>query len=181
MNSATPNNEVIESLSKKLDDYIGYRAGKSKQRAFLNDRVLEVSRRQPEILTLRAKLLGIGGAEIVALPLSLGIDPFVPLLEKFGQVMEGRGVTYRRMEPSECHLNVARLWNERKRGSRLIGVGTGYALSDDGLWRGHSWGLNKRGIIETTVSRVKYFGLPLVGKGADWFCRAVRGRKTKSS
>ena len=149
---------------------------KSEQRAFLNDRVQEVRRQQPEILTLRAKLLGIGGAEIVALPLTMGIDPFVPLLEIWGQVVE-RPVTYRRMEPSQCHLNVARLWEERKKGSRLIGVGTGYALSDDGLWRGHSWGLNKRGIIETTVSRVKYFGLPLVGKGADWFCRRCQGAK----
>ena len=151
---------------------------KSEQRAFLNDRVQEVSRQQPEILTLRAKLLGIGGAEIVALPLTMGIDPFVPLLEIWGQVME-RPVTYR-LEPSQCHLNVARLWEERKKGSRLIGVGTGYALSDDGLWRGHSWGLNKRGIIETTVSRVKYFDLPFGGEGADRFCRVVSGRKTKS-
>ena len=146
---------------------------KSEQRAFLKDRVQEVSRQQPEILMLRAKLLGIGGAEMVALPLTMGIDPFVPILEKWGEVMEGR-VTYRRMEPSQCHLNVARLWEERKKRSRLIGVATGYALSDDGLWRGHSWGLNKRGMIETTVSRVKYFGLPLVGKGADWFCRRRR-------
>ena len=84
--------------------------------------------------------------------------------------MEG-SITYRRMEPSQCHLNVARLWNERKKGSRLIGVGTGYALSDDGLWRGHSWGLTKKGIIETTVRRVKYFGLSLVGEGADLFCK----------
>jgi hypothetical protein len=149
------------------------------QRVTLSRRVQDFSRQQPEILTLRAKLLGIGGAEIVALPLTMGIDPFVPLLEMWGQVME-RPITYRRMEPSQCHLNVAWLWSERKKGSRLIGVGTGYALSDDGLWRGHSWGLNKRGIIETTVSRVKYFGLPLVGKGADWFCRRVSGRKTKS-
>jgi hypothetical protein len=153
---------------------------KSKQRAFLNDRVQEISRQQPEILALREKLLGIGGAEIVALPLTMGIDPFVPLLEIWGQVMEGP-VTYRRMEPSECHVNVARLWGERKKWSRLIGVGTGYALSDDGLWRGHSWGLTKRGIIETTVSRVKYFGLPFIGEGADLFCRGVSGRKTKSS
>jgi hypothetical protein len=149
---------------------------KSEQRAFLNDRVQEVSRQQPEILMLRAKLLGIGGAEIVALPLTMGIDPLVPLLEIWGQVME-RPVTYRRMEPSQCQLNVARLWEERKKGSRLIGVGTGYALSDDGLWRGHSWGLTKRGIMETTVSRVKYFGLPFGGKGADWFCRRCQGAK----
>ena len=114
------------------------------QRVTLSRRVQDVGRQQPEILTLRAKLLGIGGAEIVALPLTMGIDPFVPLLEIWGQVMK-RPVTYRRMEPSQCHLNVARLWSEKKKGSRLIGVGTGYALSDDGLWYGHSWGLNKKG------------------------------------
>ena len=56
-----------------------------------------------------------------------------------------------------------------KKGSRLIGVGTGYALSDDGLWRSHSWVLTKKRIIETTVSRVKYLGLALIGKG----CRVV--------
>jgi hypothetical protein len=59
---------------------------KSEQRAFLKDRVQEVSRQQPEILMLRAKLLGIGGAEIVALPLTMGIDPFVPILEKWGRL-----------------------------------------------------------------------------------------------
>ena len=36
----------------------------------LNRRVQEVSRRQPEILTLQAKLIEIGGTEIVALPLT---------------------------------------------------------------------------------------------------------------
>ncbi len=47
-------------------------------------------------------------------------------------------VIYRPMEPSRCHRNVARLWTEKKKGSRLVGIGTGYALSDDGLWRRHS-------------------------------------------
>jgi hypothetical protein len=74
------------------------------QRVTLSRRLQDVGRQQPEILTLRAKLLGIGGAEIVALPLTMGIDPFVPLLKEFGQVMEGP-VAYRRMEPSQCHLN----------------------------------------------------------------------------
>ena len=42
-------------------------------------------------------------------------------------------------------------------------MATGYALSEDGLWRSHSWGLtqarNRAVIIETTVSRERYFGV----------------------
>ena len=135
----------------------------------LNQRVQEVSRQQPEILTLREKLLALGGVEIVALPpLTHGLDHFVPSLAKLGTVMEGT-VTHKDREPNNCHLNAAKLWKERKKGSGLIGIGTGYALSDDGLWGGHSWALTKGGIIETTLPRVKYFGVAFTGEGADLF------------
>jgi len=127
------------------------------------------SRQQPEILTLREKLLALGGVEIVALPpLTHGLDHFVPSLAKLGTVMEGT-VTHKDREPNNCHLNAAKLWKERKKGSGLIGIGTGYALSDDGLWGGHSWALTKGGIIETTLPRVKYFGVAFTGEGADLF------------
>jgi hypothetical protein len=41
------------------------------------------------------------------------------------------------MEDSRCHENVARLWTDKRWG--LVAIGTGYALSEDGLWRRHSW------------------------------------------
>jgi hypothetical protein len=135
----------------------------------LNQRVQEVGQQQPEILTLREKLLALGGVEIVALPpLTHGLDDFVPSLAELGTVMEGT-VTHKDMEPNNCHLNATKLWKERKEGSGLIGIGTGYALSDDGLWRGHSWALTKGWIIETTLPTVKYFGVGFTGEGADLF------------
>jgi hypothetical protein len=41
-------------------------------------------------------------------------------------------------------------------------IGTGYALSEDGLWRQHSWGLREDGgVVETTSGREMYVGLRL--------------------
>lgn len=54
---------------------------------------------------------------------------------------------------NECHRNSARLWSEDK--GKII---TGYALSDDGIWRQHSWIDAGDYLIETTDSRVLYFG-----------------------
>ena len=56
--------------------------------------------------------------------------------------------------------------------SGLIGIGTGYALSVDGLWRQHSWGVARDLIIESTEARVKYFGRLLRGADADMFAAA---------
>ena len=38
---------------------------------------------------------------------------------------------------------------------------TGYALSDDGLWRQHSWVMDDQVIYETTVKRTQYYGFVL--------------------
>jgi hypothetical protein len=37
----------------------------------------------------------------------------------------------------------------------------GFALSDDGCWRVHSWVQTPGGIVETTVKRRLYFGIPM--------------------
>jgi len=59
--------------------------------------------------------------------------------------------------PSNCHWNAAVLWKEAEPGKYTIG--TGYALSKDGMWRQHSFLVNADGTItETTVSRINYFG-----------------------
>ncbi len=76
-------------------------------------------------------------------------------------------VAFRIMQPCACHRNVSRLWRRKRSG--LIGIGTGYALSSDGLWRQHSWGMGRLGIVETTEARMKYFGQFLRGKDADLF------------
>jgi|SRR5665213_1339855 len=118
---------------------------------------------QPEIGALRTLLLGIGGVEFVA---SSQIDPDIGALISSGFAMEDL-VECEPMERSACHANVARLWVADK--SDLLGIGTGYALSDDGLWRQHSWGMRRNGILETTKPRVRYFGIALQGRDADAF------------
>lgn len=60
------------------------------------------------------------------------------------------------METSQCHDNCELLLKLKL----IDSICTGYALSDDGLWRFHSWGLTNAGtIVETTAPRIKYFGI----------------------
>jgi hypothetical protein len=71
-------------------------------------------------------------------------------------------------QPSACHRNAVALW----RSGAAQAVGTGYALSDDGLWRKHSWACAEDGhLIETTEPRTAYFGVELRGRNADSFAR----------
>lgn len=59
--------------------------------------------------------------------------------------------------PNDCHENCRELV---RRDPSLVWH-YGYALSDDGMWREHSWCVRPDGgIIETTVERVAYFGAP---------------------
>jgi hypothetical protein len=61
--------------------------------------------------------------------------------------------------PSQCHFNSCRCWEANQDKAVLC---TGYALSEDGMWRCHSWLVELRPrrnkIVETTVPRVAYFG-----------------------
>lgn len=88
-----------------------------------------------------------------------------------GQIIDLRA-TRRRGEPNGCHANSATLW---LRGA-ADALGTGYALSDDGLWRQHSWALTGTGrgrkIVETTVARDRYYGVELTGPHALAFALA---------
>lgn len=64
---------------------------------------------------------------------------------------------------SACHHNVVELLA----GDRTLGAATGYALSADGLWRQHSWGVCSSGtVIETTAERIAYFGVDAVLAGS---------------
>jgi hypothetical protein len=71
-----------------------------------------------------------------------------------------------------CHSNVAHYWDENR---ERLAIATGYALSKDGLWRQHSWLLQKKvsaeqcRILETTVNREKYFGIILNDGEAEIF------------
>jgi hypothetical protein len=136
------------------------------QRRLLDRRFRKAAEQQPDLEVLRGLLLGLGGIHLVAPP---GPDADLPLLIDAGFVMAGP-VVLKTMKKSECHTNVAEIWAEKQHG--LVGIGTGYSLSNDGLWRQHSWGLRREGILETAASRVKYFGVLLQHEDADSFAMA---------
>jgi hypothetical protein len=133
------------------------------QKKFLQARLREAAKGQPEIKRLKSLLLRVGGDFLVAPPKP---DANVVELVTSGFVMSGP-VTLKAMKSSMCHQNAAAIWRDRKFG--VVGIATGYALSDDGLWRQHTWGIQRTGILETTVERVKYFGILLQGARADHF------------
>jgi hypothetical protein len=61
-------------------------------------------------------------------------------------------------EVGDCHGNVAVLWID----GAVDAIATGYALSGDGLWRQHSWGVDSGGVlVETTDERSAYVGIAL--------------------
>ena len=136
------------------------------RRSLLDRRFREAARKQPDLRVLRRLLLGIGGSHLVAPPWP---DERLSTLIEDGFVMAGP-VVRRTMKESRCHTNIAEVWARGRH--RLIGIGTGYSLSDDGLWRQHSWGLRREGILETTAPRVKYFGVLLQHWLADSFATA---------
>jgi hypothetical protein len=133
------------------------------QRTFLSRRLRDAVGKHPELKRLKTVLLRLGGDFLVAPPKP---DQDVPMLLEQGFLTSGP-IKLKVMKSSSCHQNVAFLWTKRKFG--IVGIATGYALSDDGLWRQHSWGILRDGVLETTQARQKYFGIVLQGERADFF------------
>jgi hypothetical protein len=133
------------------------------QSRFLNGRLNSLAEEQPRILLLRDKLLQIGGTHLVP---PEEPDPDLEDLLKHGYIIGGT-VRFEEMAENSCHWNVAALWLQKKQ--ELVAVATGYALSDDGLWRQHSWGMQDGAILETTEPRTRYFGLRMEGAEANSF------------
>jgi hypothetical protein len=103
---------------------------------------------------LSSKILEHGGVAVVP---PLGCEFQLRDILRRG-VLQSAPARLTRGEISQCHRNTAVLFKMGK----TIAIVTGYALSDDGLWRQHTWGLDKRGtVIETTERRAAYFGFAL--------------------
>lgn len=108
-------------------------------------------------------VLAHGGAHVVP---PLQIDPLIDLLAEHGHIHDGRELQLYLGATSACHTNVVALW----RTGDAAALGTGYALSDDFLWRQHSWAWDADGhIIETTEPRLRYFGVRMDDDFARWF------------
>jgi len=135
--------------------------------AWLNKHNAEVCDSHPELIPLKKKLLGINGDFVVLYP-----DEDATKIVKKGELFKGYKPKLKRMNPIQCHSNVAELWSRPEYGKRKCEIATGYGLTgDDGLWRSHSWLVceDKKELVETTVPRKKYFGVRLNKTEAQQF------------
>ena len=80
--------------------------------------------------------------------------------------------------PNKCHANACDLYEGNIKKGEDVKICTGYALSEDGIWRQHSWLLHtyqnqtqtRTRVIETTAKRVAYFGFDMTTEEAEEFC-----------
>jgi hypothetical protein len=145
------NNPLTEIL---LNDYMQESRKEQQQWAKKNNLAIDA---------VKAKLFKIAGSRISPQPYE-----FITVLAEYGQQID-LAVKFRPMERNSCHYNVSLLWQQRSERSRLRAIATGYALSEDGMWRPHSWGLTRTYILETTIERCEYFGIVMHGEAADIF------------
>jgi hypothetical protein len=114
---------------------------------------------------LKRKLLSFGGNAVVPQPAT----EMRAIMSRGQLFVPGKGYGYKWLhgaEPIACHENAARMWYA-SRGN--VKIATGWALSGDGLWRQHSWGVENGNIIETTVKRLKYYGAILTPRESKIF------------
>lgn len=107
---------------------------------------------------LEKKLLSLGGSFALIKPNEKDHEKILSRGER--RPGKGKHVYFLDGEPSRCHETAA---EEAAKDPAWLGIATGYALSQDGVWRQHSWGHwhKTRNIVESTEERVLYFGFVL--------------------
>lgn len=112
--------------------------------------------------TLALALLPFGGAGVVM----RGPDRDEADILARGQLWPGHDALIVGGRTSACHANSAHLWAAEQERVALV---TGYALSDDGLWRQHSWCVRPADggrVLETTERNLLYFGFGMTADEA---------------
>lgn len=132
-----------------------------RQRQKLRERRERALELNPRLELLENALLELAG-EFVVFP---GNEPDLERILERGQLFS-RAVEHRPGAPSSCHANAARLW---RKNPRDLGIVVGYGLSDDSLWRSHTWLIQNATLIETTEPRLLYFGTLLTHAEAESF------------
>jgi hypothetical protein len=129
----------------------------------LEQRMAAMAGEDPRYAALFDTLLQAGGDLIAAQE-----EPDLDKLLERGYLMPGRGAKRARGRPSGCHENAALLWDMNRDWASIV---TGWALSDDGVWRQHSWVKDfvDGRIYETTEPRVLYFGFDLDPRESERF------------
>lgn len=121
---------------------------------------LEVINAEKPTIPLLKKLqegLVNNGGEMVCFP---PIEEDIEKLLSRGQFWTAKDCKFSKGRQSACHENSSLLWEANQ---EKLFLATGYALSNDGLWRQHSWCIQntKEGnpkVIETTEPRELYYG-----------------------
>jgi hypothetical protein len=112
-------------------------------------------------LELRDRLLAFAGNQ-ACLP---AIEEDTEILLAHGEIWLPKGLKMARGDTHRCHENACLLYQANK---DELKVATGYYLHADGMWRAHSWCLqkNSRGgrIVETTCKAILYYGTTLTDK-----------------
>lgn len=137
---------------------------------WFQDTVAEAKKMFPgmdeHLFELKARLLDFAG-EAVCLP---GYEEDLENILEYGQFWLGYNAERIPGEPCQCHENSALLWRENR---DITNICTGYALSEDGMWRQHSWLIHRKPrsnkIVETTRPRVLYYGFALTPEMCEEF------------
>ena len=95
-------------------------------------------------------------------------DPDLSLIVQKGKEFSISGRIYKKGKPCSCHKNVSELYYN----DEIDGIATGYALTDDGGWRSHTWGIKDDNIVETTNKYLNYFGVILDKESSKKFLRS---------
>lgn len=115
---------------------------------------------------LADRLLSFGG-EHVCFPC---IEEDMDKILSRGQLWMGDKVDLKKGEPCHCHSNSAYLWDANRDKTTIA---TGYALTEDGLWRQHSWVIHlkprQNRVVETTTKRLIYFGFAMTEEECEEF------------
>lgn len=129
------------------------------------DTVIDEKQVPEHLVKIARGLLSIGGEKVVM----FFMDTDNYRLAKAELTRYDLPIELKKMRDSDCHNNTLRLWNK---GRKIYKVVTGYGLSDDGIWRSHSWVIrNGDTLIETTIPRDIYVGVEY-----DWYDTNYRYR-----
>ena len=123
-----------------------------------------------KMIELHERLLRIGGVETCFPEYEEDIDNILT----YGQLWDNITKRLKRGEASHCHSNSANLWlNNRNAETFKLIICTGYALSEDGIWRQHTWLIQAKArtnnLIETTEPRIAYYGFAMTDELAEEF------------
>jgi hypothetical protein len=121
-----------------------------------NARLQEAASQDSRWQILASRLLSIGGTTVCA---CLEEDMALILASGRTWIPKQKSIILAEGDSSHCHENTLLL----KEANPHLEACTGWALSNDGIWRQHSWCINPRNdtVVETTLRRLAYHGFVL--------------------